>query len=290
MKRRYIWVLVLLVLLFLPFACQAACVSPPANMTGWWSGDGNADDLAGSNHGTLMNGTTYATGMVDQAFSFDGLDDYVNVPDDPSLRAISEFSIDFWVNFNQLPRTGNYSDSLVICEKLNDYLLYWRADQQYLEMVFTSAGTGLYHIGANIPLGNIVGQWHHFAITSRNPVGSSTAEFHFYMDGAEQANTPSVNPPQVPTGWFTGVTDELNIGRRPTNEYGYMYFDGMIDELEIFDRVLLQSEVQAIFDAGSDGKCKDNAIPTLSEWGQILLALMLGVSALWISRKRLRMV
>ena len=32
--------------------------------------------------------------------------------------------------------------------------------------------------------------------------------------------------------------------------------DGIVDEAEIFDRALTQEEIQAIYDAGSDGKCK----------------------------------
>ncbi len=34
------------------------------------------------------------------------------------------------------------------------------------------------------------------------------------------------------------------------------YFNGLIDELELFDRALDLSEIQAIYDAGSEGKCK----------------------------------
>jgi len=44
-------------------------IQPSSGMVAWWSGDGNALDLVGTNHGTLMNGTTFAEGMVGQAFS-----------------------------------------------------------------------------------------------------------------------------------------------------------------------------------------------------------------------------
>src|ERR1019366_356382 len=30
-----------------------ACVTPPAGLVGWWSGEGNANDLIGTNHGVL---------------------------------------------------------------------------------------------------------------------------------------------------------------------------------------------------------------------------------------------
>ena len=42
-------------------------------------------------------------------------------------------------------------------------------------------------------------------------------------------------------------------------------FDGLIDEVEIYDRALGASEIQAIFDAGSAGKCKPIPPPTPEE-------------------------
>jgi hypothetical protein len=39
-----------------------------------------ADDLINGNHGVLHNGATFATGIVGQAFVFNGLDDFVEAP------------------------------------------------------------------------------------------------------------------------------------------------------------------------------------------------------------------
>ena len=50
-----------------------------------WTGDNTPSDSVGSNHGTLNGDTTYATGKIGDAFSLDGTDDYVNVPDSASL-------------------------------------------------------------------------------------------------------------------------------------------------------------------------------------------------------------
>src|SRR5262249_36974468 len=36
-----------------------ACVTPPSGMVAWWPGDGNANDIQGSNNGTLQNGATF---------------------------------------------------------------------------------------------------------------------------------------------------------------------------------------------------------------------------------------
>src|SRR5947208_15349755 len=73
------------------------CVPPPSGMVAWYPGDGNADDIIGGNNGTLQNGATFASGMVDQAFSLDGIDDYVNIADTAALH-LTTFTIDASVN------------------------------------------------------------------------------------------------------------------------------------------------------------------------------------------------
>ena len=76
----------------------ADCVPPPGDLISWWSGDGNADDRMNNNPGTAINGTTYGEGKVLEAFSFDGIDDYVEVLDSPSLNiGTGDFSIEAWI-------------------------------------------------------------------------------------------------------------------------------------------------------------------------------------------------
>ena len=60
------------------------CVPPPASMVSWWPGDENANDIQGNNNGTLQNGATFAAGKVGQAFSFDGVNDFIEVPNSPA--------------------------------------------------------------------------------------------------------------------------------------------------------------------------------------------------------------
>ena len=79
-----------------------SCVSPPQSMISWWPGDANANDIMDGNDGSLINGATFTTGMVGQAFSFDGVDDYVEVPDNPSLNITEKITIDAWINVSDI--------------------------------------------------------------------------------------------------------------------------------------------------------------------------------------------
>lgn len=55
------------------------------------------------NHGTLQYEATFGPGLVEQAFYLDGLDDFVDVPNSPSLNfGTHNITIDFWVKFNSV--------------------------------------------------------------------------------------------------------------------------------------------------------------------------------------------
>ncbi len=60
----------------------APCVSSPAGLIGWWPGDGNANDIAGTNHGALQGSATANTaGVAGSAFKLNGTNGYVQIPD-----------------------------------------------------------------------------------------------------------------------------------------------------------------------------------------------------------------
>jgi len=83
------------------------CSQPLPGLSGWWAGDGNANDLAGTNNGVLQNGATASVpGLVGLAFSFDGTNNYVEIPDSPSLRP-TNLTIEAWVYFAALDSFGS---------------------------------------------------------------------------------------------------------------------------------------------------------------------------------------
>jgi len=71
-------------------------VEPPSGLVSWWPGDGNLYDYVGSNHGTMVGDTTFAPGMVGDAFSFDGDEDEVWSPG-VGINDLQELSIECWV-------------------------------------------------------------------------------------------------------------------------------------------------------------------------------------------------
>ncbi|HWY74110.1 MAG TPA: LamG-like jellyroll fold domain-containing protein, partial [Verrucomicrobiae bacterium] len=90
-----------------PIINSNGCVPAPANIIGWWTGDGTATDSAGADNGTLQGGATdTANGLVGQAFSFNGTSSYVQIPDSAVLHP-TNLTIEAWVLFNSLDSSAS---------------------------------------------------------------------------------------------------------------------------------------------------------------------------------------
>jgi hypothetical protein len=76
-------------------------VPAPAGLIGWWRAESSAQDSAGTNHGIIRGGAGFSTGQVGQAFSLDGIDDSIEIPDAPALRPVS-LTIEAWVAFDAI--------------------------------------------------------------------------------------------------------------------------------------------------------------------------------------------
>ena len=72
--------------------------SLPTGLVSLWKAEGDAQDSADGNDGTLQNGTSFGPGIVGQAFSFDGVDDQVVVPHNANQNTGSQITIDAWVD------------------------------------------------------------------------------------------------------------------------------------------------------------------------------------------------
>ena len=220
----------------------AACVAPPANMVAWYPGDGNGRDIASGNNGALQNGTTFAVGKVGQAFSFDGVDDQIVVPNNANQNGGTQITIDAWINLTSplhgrpiaqkrsVSNIGGYTFETTHSPFGPDNGLQWAI------MI-----AGVYHIVQTPANVLILGTFQHVAATYDGSM------MRIYVDGVEKANMPA-------TGTIDPRTDPLVIGRNVPNPS--IDWQGLIDEVELYNRALTQPEIAAIFSAGTAGKCK----------------------------------
>ena len=70
-------------------------------MISYWQAEGDASDSHYENHGTIY-GATFTTGKVGQAFSFDGINDYIQIADDESLH-MESMTAELWLYVDSDP-------------------------------------------------------------------------------------------------------------------------------------------------------------------------------------------
>lgn len=215
------------------------CVAPPSGMLGWWPGDGNTTDIQGGNNGMWVGTAAYAAGEVGSAFSFDGTS-YVTIGNPSSLQLTgNQFTLDGWVNPSSIKNDVVYFGKTAYGN--NDYVVIFQFNQ-LTGMMKTGSGEVIIGSGYVPP----VNQWTHVAFTYD---GSS---MNLYVNGALISAAPH-------TGNLVNDSPEFAIGGRAIDPFGRTFrFPGAIDEVEVFNRALSSSEIQAIYFAGSAGKCKSN--------------------------------
>jgi Ca2+-binding RTX toxin-like protein len=225
------------------------CVQPPSGLFNWWPGDGTTDDIIGTNHGTLQNGATFAPGMVGQAFDLDGINDFVSTTGNIGIFGDPAFTIEAWIfprpsdSFLQTIFSQAQFDSKLQC--INFILRDGK-----VSLDFCSGG-----LTSSVPL--TTNTWHHIAAV-KNP-GLITSTTKLYVDGID------VTAGSVLEGGEDGIPNiidtKTDLGL--FSPLGSYLFNGLIDELSVYKRALSTSKIQAIFDAGSAGKCKEPS-PTVT--------------------------
>lgn len=192
-------------------------------------GDGTITyDKSGNGNNGTVNGAVWVDGKYGKALQFNGVDDYVDVPDDASLDLSWEITLMVWV------KTSNGNKQSVI-GKGGAYLLY----------VGTISGGKLntYLYGTS-PLewkhGNVTiadGVWHHVAFTYKADGGENN--YKLYVDGVLDVSftvtgSIAVNPNRV------GIGDRVDVGFRD-------FYNGLIDEPLIFNRALSPDEIWQLY-------------------------------------------
>jgi hypothetical protein len=216
-----------------------ACVPAPEGLISWWPADGNAYDIAGGNNGTLENGATFGSGEVGEAFSFNGSDQYVQIPDSPSLRPAS-VTLECWFNGSIAVLNGNLISKPVGSGYYDSWDM-WIGYGYLTGVVGSSSNLATYVTNAFTP---VPGVWYHAAYTFDSVAKIQT----LYLNGAVVA-TGSAN---LQIGYDSHpvlIGSEFDFGSLD------LPFNGRIDEASIYDRALTSTEIKAIYDAGSAGKC-----------------------------------
>jgi hypothetical protein len=205
---------------------------PSTNLEAWWSFNGNANDLSGNGNNFANSGATLTSDRnsnSNSAFQFNGTSEYmiVNAPSF-SFAQTGSFSVSFWM----FKSSQNYGVALMNGASTTGNFI-WN---------FQSSAGGVLNFGTNkqsfawtwANASYPTNQWAHYVGTFSNGTmniyenGSLVQTSTFPHTGSVQAVMP------------------LNIGRG----VGGNYFNGKLDDIGIWSRVLTQNEITTLYTSG----------------------------------------
>ncbi|MFA6458305.1 MAG: LamG-like jellyroll fold domain-containing protein [Patescibacteria group bacterium] len=200
-------------------------------LVSWWKMDNTWADSAGTNTGTASGATFTTSGKIGSAGSFDGLNDYVTVPDSDVLSP-SIITLSTWVKIN----SAGIND--IIAGKSGEYWLSYSfaATNCTANRFGFATYNGSAWVCASGTTTPVVGQWYHLLAIHN---GTNT---YFYIDGVLQAT--------VAQGARPNTTYLFDIGSYSPDASTYA-FNGSIDEVKIFNRALTAAEIAAEYARGT---------------------------------------
>jgi len=198
------------------------------NGVGWWRFDRGyglkAIDSSGYDHyGSLIGGPTWVEqGKLNGALYFDGDDDYVNIDGYKGVSGANPFTIAAWI------RTRTNGSIVTWGTNAGGQRVGFRVDG----VIRMEHGNGNVRGTSGPDLRD--GEWHHVAATVQT--NCAIEDVNLYVDGID------VTEVKTDVDQFNIVAGtDVSIGRSAPR--GDRYFNGIIDNVRIYDRELSAEEI-----------------------------------------------
>lgn len=196
-----------------------------------------AHDSVGNNDGTIY-GASWTTGMIGGALSFDGVDDYVDVGNDNSLKPLLPVTLSAWI---RLSSSGSTEYIMALDDQTSKYYGIWWYVRSAGDLAVGYGDGG----GRKIPdrrskVGTTeleADTCYHIAAVVRGPTDMS-----LYIDGLEDGGTYSGSGGSLHYSSASSL-----IGMRHDSAY---CFDGIIDDVRVYERALSDEEVWEVYQTG----------------------------------------
>jgi hypothetical protein len=216
-------------------------------LSSYWKFDessGNASDSVGVNTLTNTNTVTYETGKINNGALTNptGTKYFTKTSPTGLPSGATSHTINFWAK-PRVTQSGSVPG-----------VIAWGAEATNQMAGLGFSNTGLYYLGytndASVTYSYATGTWSMYTVT----VDASTKKVNFYVNGAlvgtEQtlANTPNIGTSFVVVG-----------AQRPGN---LVIFDGNIDEVGIWGRILDICEIKALYNSGSGVQYNFSTLPS----------------------------
>ncbi len=217
-----------------------------AGLVAHWPLDGDARDAVGAHHGNIGGGVVFgaegAAAHTGTAAEFNGSSATITVPHSPALNPAS-FTLCLWASADS---TSGYASAVTSRDddgsSVSGYILYNDSAGRWN---FWTGGGGAPGTWPQLPGPPVqVGSWTHLALQ----YDAASQTMRLYVNGA-LANSAAGAGLYAPNG---PQSEDLHIGSGADNG-GSFYFDGLIDDVALWDEALSAAEIQGVMNDGVPG-------------------------------------
>ncbi|HEY5462281.1 MAG TPA: LamG domain-containing protein [Hanamia sp.] len=241
-----------------------------AGLMAYYPFSGNANDASGNGNNPIFNNATLTPdrlGNPNSAYSFNGTDNYIRIPNSASLNSSNQISICAWVKVAGFYQGTCHGNNIVMKGdadyQLGDYKI--RFDDSYFtnSQNCSISNPDITHetfFGINSTLSSNTpfiqtNQWYSVVYTS----DGTTAKIY-------------VNCKLVGSGPANGITftngDDLFLGSMNNAQYPY-WFNGAMDEIRIYNRPLNEDEIKAYGDCSTSTLSCSNWLSTPARYSYV---------------------
>jgi archaellum component FlaF (FlaF/FlaG flagellin family) len=198
-----------------------------------------AYDLSGyGNDGTLVNGPVWVDGIFGKALSFDGVDDYVGT------RSLTQFfstvhgpsTLVMWFKPSS---TG--SIQYLFSDACPEWRILINSDNTVTGCTYACARSNT-QVSSN--------KWYLVALVHEHPTGLTNTKVRLYLNGVLESETTFSITTQngyVNEYHYIGVAKGYSACVPSVDSY---FFNGIIDEVRIYNRALSEEEIKALYGKG----------------------------------------
>lgn len=232
-----------------------------SGLVSWWTFNGNdmhgatALDPIGKNQGSLLSGAARTIGILGQAIEFDGVDDRIDTTTSNGLHNLSPMTISLWIR----PRSFGESNPGAAFLSKGDQECFSDPsidDGWTFGIAWQNPDPGQLCFQAGFASGNLnvespqdtvtLNEWQHVVLSWD---GTAEADNVLLF---RNANAVTASLKQDGSGARNDDSgDTLTIG---ANDDTSLNYDGLMDDIRIYNRVLSADEIKRLYKIGSTQK------------------------------------
>jgi hypothetical protein len=184
--------------------------------------ENNTEDSSGNNlNGTAVGNTNFVAGAMGFAIEFDGVDGYVDCGNSASFDITEEITLSAWVNTSD---SGNSEHNPFISKGDHTYAIKHSIDNNIQFFIYDG---GWFTANSGVD-SSFDGDWHHVVGTYDG------SELKIYVDSVLKTTTTH-------EGTISTASNNLAIGTN--TEETDRFYEGVIDEVRIYNRALSAAEI-----------------------------------------------